>query len=112
MSDHNRGAYTPQSDAPLAFDARRAGGARGPMPITLIFSALILLVLIVGGGFAVLYHNGARKAGEPPQPVGEPVASVRGPAETAAGQPPGVQVYSPTDNATPPTFTAPPELPA
>ena len=113
MTDHNRGAYTPQSDAPLAFDARRVGGSRAPMPITLIFSALILLVLVIGGGIAILYHNGARKAGEPPQPVGEPVGAVRGPAESAAT--PGVQIVNPPVNgpvSAAPTFTPPPEQPA
>jgi outer membrane biosynthesis protein TonB len=114
MSDHNRGAYTPQSDAPLAFDARRAGGSRGPMPITLIFSALILLVLVIGGGIAILYHNGARKAGEPPQPVGEPVGAVRGPVESTAA-PAGVQITNPPVGgpvSATPTFTPPPEQPA
>lgn len=109
MTDPNRGAYTPQSDAPLSFDARRAGGARGPMPITLIFSALILLVLVIGGGIAILYHNGARKAGQPPQPVGETVGAVRAPSETQNA--PLTTAPTVTSGAAP-TFTAPPEQPA
>ena len=88
MTDQNRGAYTPQSDAPLSFDARRAGGKSGPMPITLIFSALILLaLLVVGGGVAVLYHNGARKAGQPPQPVGQAVGTMKAAPEACRPRP-------------------------
>jgi cell division protein FtsN len=109
MTDQNRGAYTPQSDAPLSFDARRAGGGRGPMPITLIFSVLILLALVIGGGVAILYHNGARKAGEAPQPVGEAVGSMKAapqmqnaPASPAAA----------ADQVGTPRFTPPPEQPA
>ncbi|HET9160866.1 MAG TPA: SPOR domain-containing protein, partial [Caulobacteraceae bacterium] len=109
MTDQNRGAYTPQSDAPLSFDARRAGGSRGPMPITLIFSVLILLALLVGGGVAILYHNGARKAGEPPQPVGEAVGSMK-----AAPEMQNAPAARPQEAATTgaPNFTPPPEQPA
>ena len=110
MTEQNRGAYTPQSDAPLSFDARRAGGARGPMPITLIFSALILLVLVIGGGVAVLYHNGQRKPGEPPQPVGEAVGSMKAAPEVQS--PPQVAVAPAPAPGAAPTFTAPPEQPA
>jgi hypothetical protein len=111
MTDPNRGAYTPQSDAPLSFDARRAGGARGPMPITLIFSALILLVLVVGGGVAVLYHNGARKAGEPPQPVGQAVGTMRAAPEVQSPPQVAIAPAAPPSGAAP-TFTPPPEQPA
>ena len=40
MSEFDRGAYTPQTDSPLSFDARvpRRGGGR-PVPMTLIISA-------------------------------------------------------------------------
>jgi len=47
--DHNRGAYTPQTDAPLAFDARHSRGPGDrPPPLTLIVSGVILLVLVLG----------------------------------------------------------------
>lgn len=112
MTDQNRGAYTPQTDAPLSFDARRAGGGRGPMPITLIFSALILLALVIGGAVAILYHKGSRKPGEAPQPVGEAIGTTRGAPEAsgnAAISPP--QIVEGSQGA-PPTFTPPPEQPA
>jgi len=112
MTDQNRGAYTPQSDAPLSFDARRSGGGRGPMPITLIFSALILLALVIGGGVAILYHNGARKAGDAPQPVGEAVGTMKAAPEAQnapAGAPPAAVVAAPAGQ---PAFTKPPEQPA
>lgn len=114
MSDNERGAYTPQSDAPLAFDARRMGGAgRRPMPITLIISALILVVVVVGA--VLLYKNGARSPEEPPMPVGEPVGPVRTApdAQDQVQQPPGLQVYqsdAPPAGAAP-NFTPPPEQP-
>ena len=41
MSDHDRGAYTPQNEAPLSFDARRSRGRRA-FPTTLIISLVIL----------------------------------------------------------------------
>ena len=50
MSDYDRGAYTPQSDAPLAFDARQSrggGGGGGPSPMTLIISGVVLLLLVI-----------------------------------------------------------------
>jgi cell division protein FtsN len=48
--DHNRGAYTPQSDAPLAFDARHSRGpGERPLPVTLIVSGVVLLLLVIGG---------------------------------------------------------------
>lgn len=96
MTDPNRGAYTPQSEAPLAFDARRASapGAR-PMPVTLIISAVILAVLVIGA--FILYKNGPRKPDMPPLPVGEPVAPTTGPTPTEANPvdaPPGLQIYA------------------
>ena len=40
MSDHDRGPYTPPSEPPLAFDPRRPVRGAGPVPVTLIVSAL------------------------------------------------------------------------
>jgi hypothetical protein len=74
MSDHDRGAYTPQTDEPLAFDARRPSERR-PVPMTLIGSAVVLVLLI--GGVALVYRGGVRGKDEGPRPVGQPVMSVK-----------------------------------
>ncbi len=92
MSDHDRGAYTPPTDSPLSFDARRpvrGGGGGGSI---LLISAVILLVLIVGVG-VWLYRDGLRGADDAPQPVGaavetakvEPKAADQPEADPAAG---------------------------
>jgi len=114
MTDHNRGAYTPQSDAPLAFDARRTGGpGQRPFPTTLLVSAVILLVLI---GVAVfLYRDGMRAAGEAPQPVGEPVGELKAPppADSPAGSAEGgLRVYTEGESlSAEPKLAPPPEQP-
>jgi len=113
MTDHNRGAYTPQSDAPLAFDARRTGGPGArPFPITLVVSAIILLVLVAGAFY--LYSDGVRGKNEPPQPVGEPVAEMKAPAPVEP-QPSevtnGLQVYSDGGSGAEPKLAPPPEAP-
>jgi hypothetical protein len=78
MSDYNRGAYTPPShDAPLAFDARRPVRGGSPAPVTLIISALVLVVLIAGAWF--IYRDGFRGAGDAPKAVGTPVAEAKTP---------------------------------
>jgi len=74
MTDHDRGAYTPQTDEALAFDARRQSERR-PVPMTLVGSAVVLVVLIVG--VAVVYRGGVRGADEAPRPIGQPVVSVK-----------------------------------
>ena len=68
MSDQDRGAYTPQHDTPLSFDARYSrGSGERPVPMTLIVSGVVLLVLIVI--FAIAYRSGVRHTGQPPQVV-------------------------------------------
>ncbi len=126
MSDYDRGAYTPQTDAPLAFDPRRPSERR-PMPMALIGSAVVLVVLLAG--VAMVYRGGVRHAGESPRPVGEPVMAVKTappPGQTASTSPApaaSMDVYnsgegnttSPAVNQTAaaaPTFTAPAEQPA
>ena len=95
MTDHDRGAYAPQDDEPLSFDARRPSERR-PVPMTLVGSAIVLVALI--GGVALVYRGGVRRSGEGPRPVGEPVMSVK----TAAAPPPirdesgEAGVYAPT----------------
>ena len=80
MTDYDRGAYTPQTDAPLAFDPRRPSERR-PMPMALIGSAAVLVILLAG--VAMVYRGGVRHSGESPRPVGEPVMAVKT-APTAA----------------------------
>ena len=114
--DRDRGAYSPTSESPLAFDARDPSGrGAGRPPVTLIVSALILLVLI----FALIffYRSGVRHTGQPPV-VGQPLGDIRQapppsaqPTEEAAG----LQIYGaghepPTTSAAP-AFAPPPEEP-
>jgi hypothetical protein len=126
MSDHDRGAYTPQTDEPLAFDARRPSERR-PVPMTLIGSAVVLVLLI--GGVALVYRGGARGKDEAPRPVGQPVMSVKtAPGLTAetttntttssssndvstASKPEPVTL-APNQTGQAPTFAAAPEQPA
>jgi cell division septation protein DedD len=92
MSDHDRGAYTPPTDSPLSFDARRPVRGGGGGSSILLISAVILLVLIVGAG-VWLYRDGLRGADDAPQPVGaaveaakvEPKSSDQPEADPAAG---------------------------
>lgn len=96
MSDQDRGPYTPQSDAPLAFDPRQSrGGGGGPAPMTLLVSAIILMALIVG--ILLFYRHGVRHPEQPATLVGAPVAETKSPpsaADTASSdQAAGLQVY-------------------
>lgn len=92
MSDHDRGAYTPPTDSPLSFDARRPVRGGGSSSSILLISAVILLVLIVGVG-VWLYKDGLRGADDAPQPVGtsvemakvEPKVEDQPEADAAAG---------------------------
>ena len=124
MTDYDRGAYTPQTDAPLAFDPRRPSERR-PVPMALIGSAAVLVILLAG--VAMVYRGGVRHAGESPRPVGEPVMAVKTappPAQTApASSPANSDVYADTQAsntvasaasppAQSPTFAPPAEQPA
>ena len=120
MSDHDRGAYTPQTDAPLSFDARQARGRRA-FPTTLVISLVILLGL--GGAIFMFYRSGVRGAGEAPVPVGSPVGEIKAPApasaqdaEKSADAAAGLQIYKAegAPAAAPssaPVFAAGPEQP-
>ncbi|MBP7703931.1 MAG: SPOR domain-containing protein [Caulobacter sp.] len=117
MSDHDRGAYTPPTDSPLSFDARRpVRGGGGPGGSTLLISALILVVLVAGAGFW-LYKDGQRGADDAPQPVGTQVETAKS-APKADEQPEpdasaGLTIH--TDDAAEgaaPTFAPAPEDPA
>jgi hypothetical protein len=120
MSEQDRGAYTPQTDAPLAFDARqsRGGGGGGPAPLALLVSAIVLMALIVG--LLLFYRHGVRHAGQAPEVVGAPVAQTKSApsSDTAdSNQAASLQVYKaeatpPSETRPPPSFETPPEQPA
>ena len=116
MTQQDRGAYTPQTDAPLAFDARAPRGGRRPLPMALIASGLVLLVMIAA--VVMYYRSGVRPAGGAPQTVGEPVTALRT-APPPGSQPaePGadLDVYASQNvpaSPTEPAFAPPPEQPA
>jgi cytoskeletal protein RodZ len=116
MSDHERGAYTPPTDAPLSFDARQPVRGSRPLPFTLIISILVLAGLAVA--IFIFYRSGVRQAGQPPQAVGAPVGGMKAPppAEAQPQDPAaGLQIYKTEggkpDGAISPQFTAPPEQP-
>jgi outer membrane biosynthesis protein TonB len=118
MSDHDRGAYTPPTDAPLSFDARQPVRGSRPLPWTLILSLLVLIGL--AAAIFLFYRSGVRQAGEPPQAVGAPVGDMKGPPP-AGSQPQdpaaGLQIYR-SESGEPaqavpaqPQFVPPPEQP-
>lgn len=108
-------------ERPLAFDERDAPMRRGPAPVTLMVSLLLLAGL--GGGVFYLYRGGVRSPSGPPAPVGVPIRDVRVAAPPQAEQPdpaaglsiykdqPGTQVANAGQAAGGPTFVAPPEQP-
>ena len=111
MTDQ-RGAYTPQQDAPLQFDPR-SPAARRPMPMALIASGTLLVMLVAAVG--MYYSRGVRGENEPPRPVGEPVSVLKS-APQAGAQPADAadgDVYAPQNVAAGkvPTFAAAPEAP-
>jgi hypothetical protein len=118
MSEQDRGAYAPPTDAPLSFDARQPVRGARPFPITLLISALVLIGLIVV--IVLFYRSGVREAGQAPQAVGTPVAEMKSaPPADAQPQDPaaGLQIYQsesgqPVQSAGQPQFVAPPEQPA
>lgn len=115
MTDHDRrGAYTPPTDEPLHFDARRPRSSGGTPPTTLLVSAVILLVL-VGGAFAY-YRSGIRHDGQAPAVVGTPVGGKAAAPQDEQPQDPaaGLQVYNsetPQAAAPAPTLAPAPEEP-
>ena len=116
MSDHERGAYAPPTDTPLSFDARQPVPGARPIPFTLIISILVLAGL--AAAIFVFYQSGVRRAGQPPQAVGQPVAGMKAPPP-AEGQPQdpaaGLQIYKTEGGlqpaTAPPNFTPAPEQP-
>ncbi|MBR7619399.1 SPOR domain-containing protein [Phenylobacterium sp. 20VBR1] len=116
MTNPDRGAYTPPTDAPLSFDARQPVRGSRPAPMMLIVSALVLIGLVVA--IVVFYRSGVRQAGAAPQAVGTPVGAIKGPApaeEQPVDPAAGLQIYQSSEGAAAPAapnFTAPPEQPA
>jgi len=113
MSDHDRGAYTPPTDSPLSFDARRPVRGGGGNSSILMISAVILLVLIVGAG-VWLYKDGLRGADDAPQPVGATVETAKvepAPADQPEADPAaGLTIHKDDgDVSTDPTFAPGPE---
>ena len=116
MSEHERGAYTPPTDDPLAFDAR-APRSRRPLPTTLIASGAVLVVMIAA--VFVFYRSGVRGADEPPRAVGKSLDQIRVQAVEEARPveaQPALDIYS-AGAANPaggerPRFTDGPEEPA
>lgn len=110
-----RGAYTPPTDDDLPFnrggyDARRSPATKAP-PVTLIVSAVVLLVLIIA--VVLFYRSGLRASGDAPS-VGTPVGELKmeAPVEAQPINPEeGIDVYNDGAEAptTAPTFTPPPE---
>jgi hypothetical protein len=118
MSDSNRGAYAPPTDAPLSFDARVPVRGARPFPVTLIMSGLVLVGLVAV--IFMFYRSGVRMAPQTPQAVGTPVGEIKGPApDDAQPQDPaaGLQIYQSEAGqpahpaAAAPNFVAPPEQP-
>lgn len=114
MSDPERGAYSPQNDAPLAFDARQSRSGGGGFPTTLAISLVILVVLIVA--IVLFYRSGVRNSGPGPASVGTPVAQIKAPAPAtgpSSDASAGLQIYKTDGAPTPaaPTFAPPPEQP-
>lgn len=116
MSEPDRGAYAPPTDAPLTFDARQPVRGARPLPFTLIISILVLAGL--GTAIFMFYRSGVRHAGQAPQAVGQPVTGMKAPppAEAQPRDPAaGLQIYNTERNQAPPPaqprFTEPPEAP-
>lgn len=118
MSEPERGAYTPPTDAPLAFESRQPVRGTRPFPLTLVVSLLVLAGLAVA--IFVFYRSGVRNGPATPQDLGQPVGPLKE-AAPADQQPQdaaaGLQIYrsengQPAPSAqTPPNFTPQPEQP-
>ena len=104
MSDHERGAYTPQPDAPLSFDPRTSREGR-PLPLALIASCIVLATLVVA--LFMFYQSGMRHGSDAPTPVGTPVDQFRAPPPANGQAPEGLTVVA----AAPPAETPPPPAP-
>ncbi|MDE2487926.1 MAG: SPOR domain-containing protein [Alphaproteobacteria bacterium] len=118
MVDQERGAYTPPTDSPLAFEARQPVRGARPFPVTLVISVLVLIGL--AAAIFVFYRSGLRQGSGAPQDLGQPIAHIRSPASPdAQPQDPaeGLEIYRSESGQAPqlvptqPQFTPPPEQP-
>jgi cell division protein FtsN len=115
MSYSNRRDDRMDSEPPLTLDdRRRAPRGRGPAPVALIVS--LLLLIVVAGGVFFMYRSGVRGAGQAPQPLGAPLGDVRAPAPPQAQTPDaaaGLTISKDDPNAptAAPTLAPPPEEP-
>lgn len=116
MSDHERGAYTPPTDAPLSFDPRQPERGARPIPVTLVLTVLVLAAVVAA--IFIFYQQGVRQAGEAPRTVGTPVGAMTtaAPPEAQPTDPAaGLQVYQAeegqTADAAAPKFAPEPEQP-
>jgi hypothetical protein len=116
MSEQERGAYTPPTDAPLSFDPRQPVRGARPIPFTLLLTVLVLAGVVAA--IFLFYQQGVRKAGEAPRTVGEPVGAMTTapPPEAQPTDPAaGLQVYRAESGepmeTTAPQFAPPPEQP-
>jgi hypothetical protein len=113
--DPERGPYTPKNDDDLpfdrsGFDARGYGrsGGRPPVPITLIVSAVVLLVLIIA--VILFYRAGVRAPGEAPPVVGESGAAAGStPEAEALNRDTEIEIFDPNDSDV--DLAPPPETP-
>lgn len=114
MSHPDRGGGSPQ-DEPLAFDRRDPGPPRGPAPLTLILSILLLLAL--AAAIFAFYRGGLSEGARAPRPIGQPVGDLRAPAPSTGGDvdpAAGLRIYQQAEGEPPPlqpNFTPPPEQP-
>ena len=113
MSDpdkRSRGGAEP----PLSLDRRRAPRSRGPAPVTLIASVIILIV--AAGAILWLYRGGVKSPNGAPPTVSAPAGQDRTAAPAQAQAPDasaGLSVYKDTGaSAVPPAFTPAPEEPS
>jgi hypothetical protein len=108
MSEQDRGAYAPQSDAPLRFDSRRSPPRQAPL--ALVGSAAVLLALVAS--LVLFYRSGVRQDGEPKQ-VGQPLASIKTPAPAASkpSDSAAKAIYQSQHAAQAPKFETAPEQP-
>jgi hypothetical protein len=114
MADPDRRSSGAGGEPPLTLGARRQARSRGPTPISLIVSLLILAAVI--GAVAWLYRSGARGPGAAPQPVGAALGDVRvaaPPQSQAPDAAAGLSIYKDQPSAPAnPAFAPPPEAPA
>jgi hypothetical protein len=113
MTDPDRRFPGAGGEPPLTLGARRAARSRGPAPVSLIVSVVILVIVIAAVFW--LYRSGSRGPGGAPQPVGASIGDVRvaAPPQSQTPDPAaGLSIYK-EPGAAPanPAFAPPPEEP-